>query len=425
MTRSTADIEVITLNCWGLKYISKFTTERITHIAEELSRGTSDIVCLQEIWQQEHWAIIKRKVAARLPHAKFFYSGMMGSGLAILSRYPIIQTDMRPYTLNGRPQAFFRGDWFVGKGVASAILELPGGRLCQVFNTHMHAPYNEVVDTYLCHRTAQAWELHKMLGMSVRAGYITFATGDFNSVPGSLVHRFLTTHLHDSFITLHPGLPLLPLSSGSSVGSSEEQVRTFGVTCDVSPLNTWRQTQAPGMEAKRLDYVFHDDHVVPVSVDVVFTEHVRPVGCSASDHFGVRCRYRLQEEEEEEEAERRPQQQQNQNDPRRTHHRPLRAADYTEMEDMLEWYVRREKRHSRLRITHFWASVAILFYLLRMTLVPHTRFFQFLLSIAILIVSVTGLLSGLVGSLFGWSELRSLAEFESELKMAKARVKQD
>lgn len=43
------------------------------------------------------------------------------------------------YPLNGRPTAFFRGDWFVGKGVACARIRIgPGPKdKVEVFTTHV------------------------------------------------------------------------------------------------------------------------------------------------------------------------------------------------------------------------------------------------------------------------------------------------
>ncbi|CCG83414.1 Putative neutral sphingomyelinase [Taphrina deformans PYCC 5710] len=390
-----AQLEVITLNCWGLKYISKLTTERIQHIAEELAHSQCDVVCLQEIWQWEHWEHIRNRLEDRLPHAKYYWSGVMGSGLAILSKFPIVQTDMRPYTLNGRPQAFFRGDWYVGKGIASAIIALPDGRQCQVFNTHMHAPYNEAIDTYLCHRTAQGWDMRKILLASVQAGYITFATGDFNSIPGSLVHRFLTTYLSDSFVTLHPELPLVPRDIVSM--NAWDLVEKYGVTCDVSPLNTWRAQQAPGMEPKRLDYMFHDDRAVPKVVEVVFTGLVRNVNCSPSDHFGLRCVFSLQ-----------PQSTKKTN-------RKLHLEDYDEIRKMLDWYRTREQTHSFRRIIHFWFSLGCIVVILSLMMQQRRPFAQVLLGLLLLLSGIAAVLQGLLGAIFGWWELRNLQEFEDEI----------
>lgn len=73
---------------------------------------------------------------------------------------------MYRYPLNGRPAAFYRGDWFVGKGVAAARIRFGEGEkdVAEVFTTHMHAPYEkEPYDSYICHRTAQAWEVAKFM----------------------------------------------------------------------------------------------------------------------------------------------------------------------------------------------------------------------------------------------------------------------
>jgi hypothetical protein len=43
------------------------------------------------------------------------------------------------YPLNGRPTAFFRGDWYVGKGVACARIRYGAGLkdVVEVFTTHV------------------------------------------------------------------------------------------------------------------------------------------------------------------------------------------------------------------------------------------------------------------------------------------------
>lgn len=72
-----------------------------------------------------------------MPNAKFFFSGALGSGLAILTRFPIIETSIRPYSLNGSPLDVAGGDFFVGKSVVSAVVEHPLLGDCEVFNTHV------------------------------------------------------------------------------------------------------------------------------------------------------------------------------------------------------------------------------------------------------------------------------------------------
>lgn len=137
------ELKVITLNCWGLKYLSDLRSERLTEIGRQLASLSPppDVVGLQECWTQEDYRSIRRETRQALPYGKFYHSGVFGGGLAILSRWPIEESSMVRYPLNGRPQAFYRGDWFVGKGVACARIRCgPRSRdVIEVFNTHVSA----------------------------------------------------------------------------------------------------------------------------------------------------------------------------------------------------------------------------------------------------------------------------------------------
>lgn len=137
------ELRIVTLNCWGLKYLSKHRRQRLNEIGARLAVADPkpDIVGLQECWTQEDYNSIRAQTQHFLPYAKFYYSGIFGGGLAILSRWPIEESNMYRYPLNGRPTAFFRGDWFVGKGVACAKIRIGNGRhdYAEVFCTHVRA----------------------------------------------------------------------------------------------------------------------------------------------------------------------------------------------------------------------------------------------------------------------------------------------
>jgi len=135
------EINVISLNCWGLKYLSKFHNERLEEIGRRIAstNPVPHIVGLQECWTQEDYRNIRHHTKHILPYGKFYHSGIFGGGLAILSRWPVEESSMFRYPLNGRPTAFFRGDWFVGKGVASARIRAGPNRkdIIEVFTTHV------------------------------------------------------------------------------------------------------------------------------------------------------------------------------------------------------------------------------------------------------------------------------------------------
>jgi len=145
-----SSLRVLSLNCWGLKYISKFRNERLSEIGNQIAAAEPpvDIVGLQECWTRQDYNAIREKTKHLLPYGKFYHSGIFGGGLVILSRWPIETSSMTQYPLNGRPAAFYRGDWFVGKGVAYARIRMgPSKRdIAEVFCTHVN------IDSYLAHR---------------------------------------------------------------------------------------------------------------------------------------------------------------------------------------------------------------------------------------------------------------------------------
>lgn len=235
------EISALTLNCWGLKYISALRTERLAEIGRRIavlassspapssasSPATSpplSVVALQECWCYEDFAAIHELTRHELPYAKFFYAGVWGAGLAVLSRWPITSTSMSPYLLNGRPTAFWRGDWFVGKGLASATVKVNDKTTLEVLVTHTHAPYEggQPDDSYLLHQIAQTWEAGKRIRAAAERGRLVLTMGDWNMTPDSLPYQSLYLGaessgdaasssqfiLHDTWRDLHPNAAL-------------------------------------------------------------------------------------------------------------------------------------------------------------------------------------------------------------------------
>lgn len=140
-SQAPTSLRIFSLNCWGLKYLAKYRYERLTEIGNQIASADPrpDIVGLQECWTQQDYNAIRDKTRHILPYGKFYYSGIFGGGLAILSKWPIEESSMMRYPLNGRPAAFYRGDWFVGKGVACARIRMGPQRrdVAEVFCTHV------------------------------------------------------------------------------------------------------------------------------------------------------------------------------------------------------------------------------------------------------------------------------------------------
>ena len=321
-------LRVLTLNVWGLNYISKLRVERIKAIASALNAPASptyDFVCLQEIWyESKDWRYLKSALEQRYPHAKFFLSGAFGSGLAILSRWPILETRTHPYSLNGLPIHVHHGDWFVGKACGAVTIDHPQLGLLDVWNTHFVAAGGETgPESRRSHRITQAYELATNARNSALRGRHVICAGDLNSTPPSLSIALLRDigGLHDSFLDSHPALPahaisLPPTRGQQGIHSHPDPQRALdelGVTCD-SPLNTWSagkrlDERARKGAGKRLDYILYrgpsDDEVrLPPNLAyhasssgrgklscresrVVFTDLVPGIEVSYSDHFGL------------------------------------------------------------------------------------------------------------------------------------------
>ncbi|KAJ3731959.1 Endonuclease/exonuclease/phosphatase [Lentinula guzmanii] len=305
---SDQELTILTLNCWGLKFVSKNRRERVVAIADELSHTEEyDIITLQELWVYTDFEYVRESVAKYLPYAKFFYSGALGAGLAIFSRFPIVATEIQPYSLNGAPIDVAGGDWFVGKAAASVIIVHPILKEVQVFNTHLYAKGGEDGPEHnRAHRLVNAWEFAKLARRAAELGRYVIAAGDFNSIPTTLPMTVIREHadLKDSWLVTHP----FSNTPSDVTPSPQEAIDDFGVTAD-SPINSY--SAGKGLDAtarrfcgKRLDYIFYrqphsyNPAELPVlhckESRVMFTHEVPGTPFSYSDHFGLKSVLQIQ-----------------------------------------------------------------------------------------------------------------------------------
>ncbi|MCJ1406078.1 phospholipase C type enzyme [Ptychographa xylographoides] len=475
-------LHILSLNCWALKYISDLRALRIAHIAHLISHQTTDpqIVCLQECWTRSDYLTVRSLTRIILPYGKFYHSGCFGGGLVILSKWPIVASSMVRYSLNGRPTAFWRGDWFVGKGVACASIRVPAdaasssigakegevvasqnvragrddqdhGQLVEIFNTHLHAPYAEPggADSYACHRTAQAWEIAKLMRAASERGRLVIACGDFNMLPLSLAHRVVEHYggVSDTWRVLHPdsttgvmawnqtGQDLM--RKGARIYTADENVMENGTTCD-SVLNTWRWSKverkrigtaaaikvegsSPDPNAKRLDYIFYSNgsegrgrRWEVENVKVGMMERHPELGCSLSDHFSVEavfCRVPLYGPQHHRQAQ--------------SHSQVLEAevttprvspSPMTEILSLVATYTTRQRRQRRMLLGHFLISLLVSVACLVGLWWAPVGGVSFVLALVSTLNLSAGVIDGLMGGLFIGSEMRALKEFEWEVR---------
>jgi sphingomyelin phosphodiesterase 2 len=302
------------------------------------------------------------------------------------------------------------------------------------YRIQLHAPYErEPYDSYICHRTSQAWEIAKMLRSARAKGRLGIALGDFNMIPMSLAHQLLTCHgaAVDTWRVLHPQ---------SSIGAAEDtpekarkvpmpsaeyNVLENGATCD-SVFNTWRWTQhqkdalkkgrdvhidpqTDDPRAKRLDYIFlggTKEHWRVKAAKVGMIERHPDLKVSLSDHFSVEVILE---------------------------HAPLESVVpeiVTEMDDclplgvygsildMTDKYIRRELKQRLLRLSHFGVQIAISIGCLVAVWWSPRNFVAFVLMLVSTLGLSAGVLDGLIGGIFMSWELRTLREFRWEIENA-------
>ncbi|NWT95893.1 NSMA phosphodiesterase, partial [Urocynchramus pylzowi] len=198
----TLRLRIFDLNCWAIRYLSRRRRERVRLIGDTLRQEGFDLVLLQEVWSEQDYSDLKVKLAGCYPFSHYFRSGIIGSGLCVFSRFPILDTLLYQYSLNGYPYMLQHGDWFCGKsvglgsgsraGVTAPLLSL---------SPQLHAEYCRDKDAYLPHRLVQAWELAQFIRHTSKAADVVLLGGDLNMHPEDVGIRLLRgwTGLRDAF----------------------------------------------------------------------------------------------------------------------------------------------------------------------------------------------------------------------------------
>ncbi|KPJ10699.1 Putative neutral sphingomyelinase [Papilio machaon] len=181
-------LNIFTLNCWGIPGVSKNRKERIEAIAKYLMQSSHNIVCLQEIWSEKDYLFLKDSLKEVLPYSHYFYSGVLGSGLCVFSKWLIQDVFFHQWPLNGYIHKIHHGDWFGGKGVGLCRIRYED-KLINVYCTHLHAEYHED-DMYLAHRVLQAYSTAEFVNLTTSPADVSILAGDLNTAPGDLSFRY-------------------------------------------------------------------------------------------------------------------------------------------------------------------------------------------------------------------------------------------
>ena len=66
-------LSILTLNIWGIPFVSKDKDVRVQAIAERLKVSDYDIISLQEVWSEYDFQKISKYIASQYPYSHYFY----------------------------------------------------------------------------------------------------------------------------------------------------------------------------------------------------------------------------------------------------------------------------------------------------------------------------------------------------------------
>jgi len=278
-------LKVLNLNFWGLGWPWGSDKDvRIQALREELLRGNYDIVLLQELWYKEDYAIVSSAMPYATPYESInsgctsFLLPIGCSGLAVLSKFPIIEAKLVPFTHRGN---FWRfdGEIFVRKGVGVARI-LWNEKTIDVFTTHMVSYLSKASDNKIT-RYLQAMETVSLIKLS--DADIAIFGGDLNASPIENPHHpygMMRSVMRDSLIEKYPSASLHPAFA------------TFG-----NADNTYTHNSLP----ERIDYLmfraknYLDMKVIDFSMPLFMTMTAEGQPVSLSDHEALLGIFTIQE----------------------------------------------------------------------------------------------------------------------------------
>lgn len=185
-----ATLRVCTWNIQDLPVVADYCPERMVGIAEKLIAWDVDVAGLQEAFVEKDRAILLEGLAgSALAHHVYFRSGLVGSGLLVVSKWPIEEVCFHRYVASNPWYRFDEGDWWAGKGVGVARIRMNGDRVLDFFNTHAQAgygnPYYDVV------RMEQMREMAGFIVSGACGTVPALVVGDFNSRVADAEHKLL------------------------------------------------------------------------------------------------------------------------------------------------------------------------------------------------------------------------------------------
>ncbi len=258
------ELKVLSWNVYMLPRPIKNSLQatRTKLIAQELQNTSHDLIFMQEAFMKSFRTKIRTSLAKTHPYSitlnrpKFFVS-VFGSGLFILSRYPMKLID----------HVYYRNcagaDCFATKGALLMEITMPGGHKVHVVNTHLQAIENRGAI-----RMKQLSEIHSLLVKHGRPDIPQFLIGDLN--------------IDEVEIEFQMGLRLLVMTETKLTG---DILYTGGIS------NPCFKT---GASREWIDHMWYSNHYGILATEMKVKPYLFNHGgksCPLSDHHAVEATF--------------------------------------------------------------------------------------------------------------------------------------
>ncbi|ESS36171.1 endonuclease/exonuclease/phosphatase family protein [Toxoplasma gondii VEG] len=182
-----------------------FTRRRLSHIPISLLDTNSDIICLQEVYDDLHADFLVDSMRHVFPYVGRRTSGgrfALHNGLMVLSRFPIRHTQFHPFHDVTNIERLFGS-----KGMLECGIDIPGVGVVAIFNIHLASGAVDPESPYV--EALRSAEIQQVLSACEDAGLrgeIPVVVGDLNAAPdlcASNYKSFVERGWRDCWLQVH------------------------------------------------------------------------------------------------------------------------------------------------------------------------------------------------------------------------------
>ena len=261
LTSEAASLKILAYNTWGVPFTA-WDTWRYEAAMIAIEAMDPDVVVLSEVFTPKGRCEFKSKKYPYWVNGPRSGSRLVGSGLRILSKFPIDQFAILKY------RACKGSDCFSRKGATLVTLALPENKKVNIVGTHLDASSRAA-------RLSQLKQLQAFSEWYEDPTAPTVIAGDLNFSPNTPEYQFTTQNLSgiDAWVEIH--------------GSNDPG---YTYDCELNPYaREYSRRTNEKMIRKRLDYLFHRGPIQIQRAEITFNQKENLF----SDHFGLLGEYTL------------------------------------------------------------------------------------------------------------------------------------